>query len=103
MVVVVVTGAHAVPSREALCGLDVQEAENQQWESGMRSSVCVGIKALVAANPRTAAVVLMLCDQPLATREIIAGLVVAYLETGYPIVASLLLRRELRGAAGVVR
>ena len=102
-VVVVVTGAHAVPSREALCGLDVQEAENQQWESGMRSSVCVGIEALVAANPRTAAVVLMLCDQPLATREIIAGLVVAYLETGYPIVASLLLRRELRGAAGVVR
>ena len=96
----VVTGAHAVPSREALCGLDVQEAENQQWESGMRSS---GIEALVAANPRTAAVVLMLCDQPLATREIIAGLVVAYLETGYPIVASLLLRRELRGAAGVVR
>ena len=96
MVVVVVTGAHAVPSREALCGLDVQEAENQQWESGMRSSVCVGIEALVAANPRTAAVVLMLCDQPLATREIIAGLVVAYLETGYPIVASLLLRRELR-------
>ncbi len=86
--VVVVTGAHAVPSREALCGLDVQEAENQQWESGMRSSVCVGIEALVAANPRTAAVVLMLCDQPLVTREIIAGLVVAYLETGYPIVAS---------------
>src|SRR6266513_1544046 len=101
--VVVVTGAHAVPSREALCGLDVQEAENQQWESGMRSSVCVGIEALVAANPRTAAVVLMLCDQPLATQEIIAGLGVAYLETGYPIVASLLLRRELRGAAGVVR
>ncbi len=30
----------------------------------------------------------MLCDQPLVTREIIAGLVVAYLETGYPIVAS---------------
>jgi len=88
VVVVVVTGAHAVPSREALCGLDVQEAENQQWESGMRSSVRVGIEALVAANPRTAAVVLMLCDQPLVTREIIAGLVVAYLETGYPIVAS---------------
>src|SRR5437868_14691059 len=54
----------------------------------MRSSVRVGIEALVAANPRTAAVVLMLCDQPLVTREIIAGLVVAYLETGYPIVAS---------------
>jgi molybdenum cofactor cytidylyltransferase len=54
----------------------------------MSSFVRVGIKALVAANPQTAAVVLMLRDQPLVTREIIAGLVVAYLETGYPIVAS---------------
>ena len=99
----VVTGANAAACRESLRGLDVLEAENQQWESGMSSSVRVGVEALITPNPRIAAVVLMLCDQPLATREIIAGLVVAYLETGYPIVASLLLRRELRGAAGVVR
>jgi molybdenum cofactor cytidylyltransferase len=86
--VVVVTGADAAASRKALRGLDVREAENQQWESGISSSVRVGIEAVVTANPRTAAVVLMLCDQPFITREIIAQLVAAHRETGRSIVAS---------------
>jgi molybdenum cofactor cytidylyltransferase len=86
--VVVVTGANATPSRKALRGLDVREAENPEWESGISSSVRVGIEALVTANPRTAAVVLMLCDQPFVTREIIDRLVATHLETGRSIVAS---------------
>jgi molybdenum cofactor cytidylyltransferase len=86
--VVVVTGADAAASRKALRGLDVREAENAQWESGISSSVRVGIEALVTANPRIAAVVLMLCDQPFVTRETITQLVTAHLETGRSIVAS---------------
>ena len=86
--VVVVTGADAAASRKALRGLDVREAENQQWESGISSSVRVGIEALVTANPQIAAVVLMLCDQPFVTREIITRLVAAHRETGRSIVAS---------------
>ena len=86
--VVVVTGAHAARLREDLRGLDVREAENEQWESGMSSSVRVGIEAIVTANPRTAAVVLMSCDQPFVTQQVIAGLVAAHLETGRSIVAS---------------
>ena len=86
--VVVVTGADAAAAREALRGLDVREGENSQWESGISSSVRVGIEALVTANPKTVAVVLMLCDQPFVTREIIARLVAAHRETGRSIVAS---------------
>lgn len=86
--VVVVTGADAAASRKALRGLDVREAENQQWESGISSSVRVGVLALVTAHPQTTAVVLMLCDQPFVTREIIARLVAAHRETGRSIVAS---------------
>ncbi len=86
--VVVVTGANAAACRGSLCGLDVQEAENQQWQSGMSSSVRVGIETVVAVDPKTAAVVLMLCDQPFITRDIIAALVAAYRETGRSIVAS---------------
>jgi molybdenum cofactor cytidylyltransferase len=86
--VVVVTGANAAACRESLRGLDVLEAENQQWESGMSSSVRVGIEALVTPNPRIAAVVLMLCDQPFVTRDVIVGLVRAHYETGCSIVAS---------------
>ena len=86
--VVVVTGADAAASRKALRGLDVREGENSQWESGISSSVRVGIEAVVTANPRTAAVVLMLCDQPFVTPEIIARIVAAHIETGRSIVAS---------------
>jgi len=86
--VVVVTGANAGAVRESLRGLGVREAENQQWESGISSSVRVGVEALVTANPRIAAVVLMLCDQPFVTRDVIVRLVRAHYETGCSIVAS---------------
>jgi molybdenum cofactor cytidylyltransferase len=86
--VVIVTGANAAASRKALRGFDVREAENPQWESGISSSLRVGIEAVVTANPEAIAVVLMLCDQPFVTREIIARLVAAHIETGRSIVAS---------------
>jgi len=86
--VVVVTGAHAVATREALSGLDVQEAENQQWPSEISSSIRVGIEAVVRASPQTAAIIMMLCDQPFVTQELIARIVAAYRETGRSIIAS---------------
>jgi len=86
--VVVVTGANAAASRESLRGLDVWEAENQQWQSGMSSSVRIGIEAIITMNPETVAVVMMSCDQPLVTRDIIVGLVRAHRETNCSIVAS---------------
>jgi molybdenum cofactor cytidylyltransferase len=86
--VVVVTSANAAAAREALRGLNVREVENKQWQSGMGSSVRVGVEAIVAANFRITAVVLMLCDQPFVTREIILGLVRAHRENNCFIVAS---------------
>jgi molybdenum cofactor cytidylyltransferase len=83
----VVTGASAAASREALRGLDVREAENKQWKSGMSSSVRVGVEAIVATNSRITAVVLMLCDQPFVTRDIIDRLVRTHLEKSFSIVA----------------
>jgi molybdenum cofactor cytidylyltransferase len=86
--VVVVTGAHAAATREALSGLDVQEAENEQWATGMSSSIHVGVEAIVGASPQIAAIILMLCDQPFVTGELIARLVAAHRETGCSIIAS---------------
>ena len=86
--VVVVTGAHAMATREALSGLDVQEAKNEQWPSGISSSIRVGIEAVVRANPQTAAIILMLCDQPFVTQELIASIVAAHRETARSIIAS---------------
>ena len=86
--VIVVTGAHAELSRLEFEGLDVREALNTRWETGMASSVRAGVEALVDADPDTAAAVFMLCDQPHVTAEVIRGLVAAHLVTGRPVIAS---------------
>ncbi|HEX8502196.1 MAG TPA: nucleotidyltransferase family protein [Pyrinomonadaceae bacterium] len=94
--VIVVTGAHAELSRRELDGLDVREAFNTRWETGMASSVRAGVEGLVGAAPDAGAAVLMLCDQPHLTSEIISNLVTAHRATGRPVVAS-----EYGGGFGV--
>lgn len=84
--VVVVTGANAELSRGELAGLDVREVLNIVWETGMASSVRAGVEALAGAD--VDAVVLMLCDQPHVTSEVISDLVAAHRATGRPVVAS---------------
>jgi CTP:molybdopterin cytidylyltransferase MocA len=86
--VIVVTGANAGLSRRELEGLNVQEVFNPLWETGMASSIRAGIEALLIAAPDTAASVLLLCDQPHVTADVISRLVEAHLATGSPVVAS---------------
>ena len=86
--VVVVTGAHAERMRDELRGLDVLEVENQRWETGMGSSVVAGVEKLLEAQPGVDAVVLLLCDQPFASHEVVARLVAARHATGRDVVAS---------------
>lgn len=86
--VIVVTGAHAEQSRGELRGLDVLEVMNARWETGMASSVRAGVRALAEADASASAVVLMLCDQPHVTREVVAALVSAHRADGSPVVAS---------------
>ncbi len=86
--VVVVTGACAELSRRELEGLDVREALNPRWETGMASSIGAGLEGLLGADPEAAAVVFMLCDQPHVTAGIISGLAAAHRVTGKPVIAS---------------
>lgn len=86
--VVVVTGAHAEQSRRELRGLEVLEVVNGLWETGMASSVRAGLEAVLEADAGTAAVVLMLCDQPHVTAEVVSTLVAAQRASGSRLVAS---------------
>lgn len=86
--VVVVTGANAELSRRELEGLDVREVLNPLWETGMASSVRAGVEALIIAAPNAEAAVLMLCDQPHVTPDVISSLVAAHRAAGSPVVAS---------------
>jgi molybdenum cofactor cytidylyltransferase len=86
--VIVVTGAHAELSRSELDGLDVLEVSNPLWETGMASSVRAGVEGLIGADPEADAAVLMLCDQPHVTSEVISGLIAAHRAAGRLVVAS---------------
>jgi len=86
--VVVVTGAHAELCRRELDGLDVREAFNVSWETGMASSVRTGIECLVNIDADIGGAVLLLCDQPHVTSDLISTLVATHHATGSPIIAS---------------
>lgn len=86
--VIVVTGAHAELSRRELEGLDVWEVFNPLWETGMASSVRAGVEGLIGADPEADAAVLMLCDQPHVTSEVISGLIAAHRAASRLVVAS---------------
>jgi molybdenum cofactor cytidylyltransferase len=86
--VIVVTGANAELSRRELDGLDVREVLNPLWETGMASSVRAGVEGLLSEDADVDAAVLLLCDQPHVTVDIISGLVAAHCATGRGVVAS---------------
>ena len=86
--VVVVTGANAGLSRRELGGLDVREVLNPMWETGMASSIRAGVEDLITADADLAAAVLLLCDQPHVTADVISRLVETHRTNGSPIVAS---------------
>jgi molybdenum cofactor cytidylyltransferase len=86
--VVVVIGANPEATRQALRELNVREVENRQWESGLSSSIRTGVAAIIETNPKANAVVLMLCDQPFVTPEVIGKLMNVHRETGRSIIAS---------------
>lgn len=79
---------HAELCLRELDQLDVREAFNPNWETGMGSSVRVGIECLVSMDADVAAAVLLLCDQPYVTSDVVSSLLAAHYATGRPIIAS---------------
>ncbi|MCA1579035.1 MAG: nucleotidyltransferase family protein [Acidobacteria bacterium] len=86
--VVVVTGAHAELSRRELDQLDVHEAFNPDWETGIGSSVRAGIERLLSIDADVAGAVLLLCDQPHVTSDVVSSLLAAHHTTAKPVIAS---------------
>lgn len=85
---VVVTGAHSEELEKELRELNLQTVNNLEWESGIGSSIRAGVQAIVEGNDKITALVLMLCDQPFVTSDVLRGLITAHRETGREIVAS---------------
>jgi molybdenum cofactor cytidylyltransferase len=79
--VIVVLGAHAETLQAELAATQARVVCNQGWNEGMSSSIRCGLQALEASDRQTIeAAILMLCDQPFITSDIIERLVETFLE-----------------------
>jgi len=81
--VIVVLGCRAAEIRASIADRPVQVVVNQEWKSGLSSSVRTGLSAM---KPEGGAALFVLADQPGVTTEVIAKLVERYRETQSPIV-----------------
>jgi molybdenum cofactor cytidylyltransferase len=87
--VVIVLGFCASAMQEEVATLDARPVVNQLWSEGMSSSIRRGLQALEASAPDAIeAAILMLCDQPFVTGDVIRRLADAYRASGALVVAS---------------
>ena len=59
---------------------------NDDWSEGLSSSIRCGLSEVLKTNPDTEAVILVLCDQPFLTTNILDQMVNSYQGSGQPIV-----------------
>lgn len=81
---VIVIGSCADDVRRVLEDLPVKIVENPEWPTGMSSSIRAGLKDVSSDD----AVLIMLCDQPFVTADVLDNLIDTHRRTGMPIVAS---------------
>lgn len=67
---------------------DTHPVKNEDWDTGIASSISCGINALQNVNPITDAAILMVCDQPFITSSLLNELVLTQKASDKPIVAS---------------
>ncbi len=94
--VIVVLGAEVEMSSTELSGLPVKVCVNENWRTGMSSSIKTGLNALLNIEPDLDAVMITLCDQPDVTTENINAFVAEFRGSQTQIVAA-----EYENIAGV--
>ncbi|MBS1528952.1 MAG: nucleotidyltransferase family protein [Bacteroidetes bacterium] len=86
--ILLVLGANKelIISQTDLKGIHV--IENQDWQTGMASSIVSGISALEDVDPLADGALLMVCDQPFVTSALLNELIAAQQKSRKPFAAS---------------
>ena len=84
--VIVVLGANAKQVSDGIEKSGIYVLINTEWEEGMASSVRNGLNELLFTNSSTDAVILMVCDQPYVSSELIDEIIDIYRRTGKKII-----------------
>lgn len=84
----IVLGAYTETIAPHLANLNIKIIHNEQWQTGMASSIRCGLEEMAAIVPELDAIVLMVCDQPFVTPNLIRHLINKHRTTNFPIVVS---------------
>jgi molybdenum cofactor cytidylyltransferase len=85
--VVVVIGACPEVADE-IRGLAVHPVRNNEWRSGMASSLHAGLKEALIVQPALDAILISVCDQPLVVEDDLRSLVQLFYSSRFPIAAA---------------
>ena len=94
--VIAVLGAEKEKAERELDDLPVRICWNQEWRTGMSSSIRVGLKDLLLIDPDLDAVLITLCDQPFVNAGTVGLITDRFAETNKRMVAA-----RYGGVAGV--
>lgn len=86
--VVVVLGSDYSIHEALINHLPVRIVANENWQTGMGSSVKTGLKSLLNIQPDTSAVMILVCDQPYLSSGHLKALITSYINSNKPLVAS---------------
>ncbi len=82
--IIVVLGAHA-EQIEPLPG--IQTLYNKDWQEGMSSSIRLAVREIYG-DPAINQVIMMVCDQPFVSADLLNALIHRQTQTGLPMVAA---------------
>lgn len=86
--IVVVLGSNAQLLRKSIACEAVKIVHNEQWETGMGSSIRAGMRVLLESDEVPEAVAILVADQPLVRAEHLAAMRELLSGAGNPIVAA---------------
>ena len=84
--VIVVLGAHADDIAKKIDSNNAKVVVNKEWQEGMAASIRTGINYLMQEQPTAEGAILMVCDQPDVTSQLLNELMDAHQQTGKPII-----------------
>lgn len=85
---VLVLGSESDEIKKQLNKDRISIIENPDWESGMASSIRCGIQKILTDFNETDAVIIMVCDQPYVSSELLNQLIITHQTSGKNIIAS---------------
>ena len=86
--VITVLGAKHEIIRKEIEDLDGEILINEEWSSGIASSIKLSIKRISQDHPELEALLFLVCDQPFVNKILIDSIIKEYSQSGKPIVAS---------------